>query len=59
MDLPDNSLKNVNGHHDIFGAHLVPYINQELIFVLSGIIPVLALIIGLNFAPYVLYWPSV
>ena len=41
----------------IFGAHLMPYswlYKSKSYFVLSIIIPIVALVIGLNFEPYVL-----
>lgn len=41
----------------IFGAHLLPYswlYNSKTYMVLSIIIPILSLIIGLNFANYIL-----
>jgi len=40
----------------IFGAHLLPYgwlYKSKSYFVLSGIIPIAALVVGLNFAPSV------
>ena len=41
----------------IFGAHLMPYswlYKSKSYFVLSIIIPIVALVIGLNFEPYIL-----
>lgn len=41
----------------IFGAHLLPYswlYNSKTYMVLSIIIPILSLIVGLNFANYIL-----